>query len=358
MKLVGPTPRTQSAMDNLPSFDVLSAVFEDDDELFQEDPFSPLALDDPMEDGSILTSSFATLMASLGAIGEKATSSNDPECMPSYIQQEEEMSAYVESLSEITKKSSSKKKKKKSHHKKHKRSSHMKKLAAAGVPLPAKPRSVHELFSQHVTTQLTACGIAQAEWDGIISRRWKSIDDSTRAYFSEFADREMAFYKTAMMQYKKVSKAILRSSNSKLKSSASALNLAACNTPTMTMATRTSTPNPEHTLWILPKPAPITPNSSSHELVDNTPELVAATTTGNNNDDTSLLLEPTPLPPSNFPQTIITPASSCNDLIDNNKNAIEHIMNRAPSMAALAKQLGADSTLAFIQSFAQESSCK
>ena len=347
----------QSTMD-LPSFDVLETVFDDDDDFVvqqdEEDPFAPLPIDQPMED-SLLTSSIATLLTSFDIPASTETTNTNSNA--SFVRQAEQMSEYVKSLSKIGKKTKS------SRHSKKKKALKKKMAAAAGVPVPASPRTAQQLFAQHVRTQLEACGIAKVEWEEIIARRWRSIDEPTRTYFGEFAAREMSFYKNAMAQYKKVCRTVLRSNKaaSRKNKASSTTTTSLCNNnlavpkTTMTASISSSSDlkkNPTNYTWILPKPPVITPTSSCNELVNNKP-----TVPSQDLDMTaSLLLEPTPLP---LPNVVLPINDSRQDLLVHNNNFAEYnsLKTRgAPSMAALAQKLGSDSTQALIQIFAQEMS--
>ena len=109
----------------------------------------------------------------------------------------------------------------------------------------------------------------------------------------------MAFYQNAMVQYNKV----CRKTTTKTSSSPSLLRKALTvpkTTPLSSMVTSTMTAEPEKKnppqfTWILPKPTAITPASSCNELVNNNNN---ATPIQDLDDkmDTSLLLEPNPLP--------------------------------------------------------------
>ena len=332
----------------LPPFEILAAAFDDDDNGIldipsPDDPFAPIPLDFSLgQNSSILNSSIASLLTS----SKKSTIVSPQKVIPSFYvpslstKHEDEMSDYVEALSKAGSTTSPSKpgvikKSRKLMYKHHSRKSSVK-IPNVAPPSSATtitldlPRTAYELFCQHVRTQLLTCDVAFEEWDEIIGRRWKLIDEPTKSYFEELAQHERVTYKNAIAQYKKQ-----QQQQQQLQEVQSTVGN---NGPTTTTFENNKQKHHHHRKTHLP--CNITPMNS-------TPTAIC-------------LPEPTPIFHNGTKEDpiIITPHSSSNDLVynKNKKNATIQVpvttTNSSTFTQDLAYKLGSDNTQAFIQMFA------
>ena len=240
---------------DLPPFDVLAATFDDVEDLIPLEDVEDTGIYEPLpinyyntkedHENFVLSNSSSSILKSITT--PTTIAKVPPPCFleaTSFSAQESEMSLYTESLSKVEPKADKATKVRKAvtaskvtlkSKKQTRKTKARPDIVIEGLEKPKKPLGSYSIFQQHERVKLLASIDVDFDYmDTIISLKWKQATQDVKDYYQELAVHEKVAYETAMVQYRKKRRSLLKKRSAAAKAQT---NTSASLTPELVLVT-------------------------------------------------------------------------------------------------------------------------